>query len=52
MKRSYGHYTKHDEDNEHGALRDQERRLGLCRRQRSQERQLLERLDDPTNTFK
>src|SRR5438874_2014537 len=47
MKRSYGHDAKHDENSEHDALRDQERRLGLRRRQRCEERQLLERLDDP-----
>src|ERR1700674_953526 len=47
MKPSYGDDAQRDENSEHDALRDQEWRLGLCRRQRCQERQLLERLDDP-----
>src|SRR5712691_2900676 len=37
---------KPNEKRQHDELRDQAWRLGLCRRQRLQERQLLERLDD------
>jgi hypothetical protein len=41
------HNGKHNEKRQNDELRDKEGRLGLCRRQRLQERQLLESLYDP-----